>query len=143
MGLPGFLSLNLWSGASAPAWASAGGDWMDGLNSQQQFEMISTLSMHADACIVYSPRLVAVTPGPPDLKALPLALYIFENFKPAGSVDVVLNSSEVTGLRNVRYYLMVRKDRNLVFAPDSAQQTGALSHMKSSGIISRTNGDDR
>ena len=120
MGLPGFLSLNLWSGAAAPAWASAGGDWMDGLNSQQQSEMISTLSMHADACIVYSPRLVAVTPGPPDLKALPLALYIFENFKPAGSVDIVLNSSEVTGLRNVRYYLMVRKDRNLVFAPNSA-----------------------
>jgi hypothetical protein len=143
MGLPGFLSLNLWSGAAAPAWASAGGDWMDGLNSQQQSEMVSTLSMHANACIVYSPRLVAVTPGPPDLDTLPLARYMFENFKPAGSVNIALTSSEVTGLRRVRYYLMVRKDRDLVFAPPLPQQARAFANMNSSGLISRTNGENR
>jgi hypothetical protein len=143
MGLPGFLSLNLWSGAEAPSWASAGGDWMDGLNSPQQSEMISTLSMHSDACIVYSPRLVAVTSGPPDLKTLPLARYMFENFKPAGSVDVALTSSEVTGLRNVRYYLMIRKDRDLVLAPALPQQTRAFADIDSSGLTSRTKSDDR
>lgn len=143
MGFPGFLSLNLWSGAAAPSWASAGGDWMDGLNSQQQSEMISTLSMHDDACIVYSPRLVAVTPGPPDLKTLPLARYMFENFKPAGSVDVALTSSEVSGLRKVRYYLMIRKDRDVVFAPALYQQTRKFADIDSSDLMSRTKSDDR
>jgi hypothetical protein len=116
---------------------------MDGLNSQQQSEMVSTLSMHANACIVYSPRLVAVTPGPPDLNTLPLARYMFENFKPAGSVNIALTSSEVTGLRKVRYYLMVRKDRDLVFAPPLPQQARAFANMNSSGFIPRTDGDDR
>jgi hypothetical protein len=143
MGLPGFLSLNIWSGAAAPSWASAGGDWMDGLNSQQQSEMISTLSMHDNACIVYSPRLVAVTPGPPDLKTLPLARYMFENFKPAGSVDVALTSSEVTGLHKVRYYLMIRKDRDVVLAPAPFQQTRKFVDIDSSDFVSRTESDHR
>jgi hypothetical protein len=143
MGLPGFLSLNLWSGTAAPSWASAGGDWMDGLDNQQQSEMISALSVHSDACIIYSPRLVAVTPGPPDMKTLPLARYMFRNFKPVGSVDVTFTSAEVTGLREVRYYLMVRKDRNLVIAPALPQHMRAFAYMDSFGILSRTKSDDR
>jgi hypothetical protein len=118
MGLPGFLSLNLWSGIASPVAAEQGGDWMDSLDNQQQAEAISTLAAHRDACIIYNPREIDSWPGKRDLNTLQLVRYIFGNFKTAGTTDIAFTKLEVgKNLSHVRYYFMVKKDRNLVLAP--------------------------
>jgi len=136
MGMPGFLSLNLWSATTTPSLASAG-DWMDGLDNQQQSEVVSTLSRYPGACIIYSPDLINATPVQRDMNALPLARYILGNFKPVGAVEMSFAKRDM-GLRQVRYYFMVRNDRNLVLAPPIRTQASGLMDADSSRIVSQT-----
>jgi hypothetical protein len=99
-GLPNMLSLNFWT-AKEPLTMFNSDGWILDLMPDQQMTVQNALSSHADACIVYNPDLVAFwnMAGGVDVEALPLVRYIREDFKIAGSSD--------------RYYLLVRKERDL------------------------------
>ncbi len=137
MGMPGFLSLNLWSAKATPAWASIGGNWMSSLDNEQQSEVISSLSAHADACIIYNPATVSMFPGNRNAaNTLPLARYMFDNFKPAGSVGIAFTEHEFGyGFPDFRYIFMVRKERNLVLTSPLSPEPGALVDADSSHLV--------
>lgn len=110
IGMPGFLSLYFWTAAEPPT-SINNGDWMNGFDNAQQSEVIAGLSMHPNACVVYNPYLVVLwNAGHLDMKSLPLTRYIFDNFKVAGETDSP----------DSKYYLMVRKERNVNIASASA-----------------------
>jgi hypothetical protein len=117
MGMPDILSLNFWA-QQAPPTVFAAGDWMDNLNDEQQSEVAAVLSRHPNACIVYNPDLVAFwNRGNRDLSRLPLVRYIFDHFKTVDEIGMVANGTPS------RYYLMVRKERDLPVAASSVQHS--------------------
>jgi hypothetical protein len=93
--LPGLPSFNFWTGKN-PLTGLNSDAWTLYLSAQQQARIITALSVHPHACIIYNPNLSAFwNPGDRDLNSLPLVEYISENFRPLTSAG--------------RYQLLVRK----------------------------------
>ncbi len=103
MGMPDMLSLNFWADKDPPTTLNAD-NWIYLFNDAQQSKIVSALSKRPDACVAYNPELLAFwNTGKIDLRTVPLARYIYDSFKPAGSVD--------------NYYIAVHKERSLTIAP--------------------------
>jgi hypothetical protein len=95
--LPGFPSLNFWSGIE-PLTGLNSDAWIFSFSPQQQRRVVAALSSHPKACIVYHERLAAFwNPGGHDLGSLPLVHYIRQEFKPA--------------MASGEYQLLIRKER--------------------------------
>lgn len=99
VGLPGVPSLDIWSGQKPPGDLN-GNAWMY-LSAQQQEKVITDFSRFPNACVVYSPDIVAFwNQGNLPLTTFPLARYILEHFKTVAQL-------------NGYYFFMVRNERQV------------------------------
>jgi hypothetical protein len=83
--LPGLPSFNFWS-RKDPLTGLNSDAWTIYLSAGQQARIVTALSSHPRACIIYHPVLTAFwNKGNEDLSSLPLVAYIRENFRPLAS----------------------------------------------------------
>ena len=83
--LPGLPSLSFWTGIEPPTRFDIGA-WTYTLSPEQQQQVVTAISSHPRACVVYNPRLTEFwNPGGKRLDDLPLVAYIFRNFHPVGA----------------------------------------------------------
>jgi len=112
-GFPGLPSFNFWT-RKEPLTGLNNGGWILSHSDEQQMRMVSALSTHPKACIVYNPSLVAFwNRTNHNIDDQPLVRFIHENFKTAAGFD--------------GYYILVRKERDLPITSGIRLDLGHLS----------------
>ena len=80
--LPGLPSFNFWS-QTPPVTGMNSDAWTVYFSNEQQRTVVSALSKHPHACMIYNPKIAETwNPAHQDLGSLPLVSYMRENFIP-------------------------------------------------------------
>jgi hypothetical protein len=96
IGMPGFVSLDFWTGQEPPTTINMS-NWLTVLAPQYQYKIIHAIEGNKRACVIENDYWVEWWRRGQDLDKIPLAAYIRNNFRPYDQVE--------------KYQILVRRDR--------------------------------